>query len=198
MLTGHIDRWHRENSQLPGIKMTELKPAMAESCESPLAMAVLVSRLETGSLILHEGLIRRADFQPVVSAKALSHWRLVQQCLTDCEDHIPLLSELCEQTGIAAPELSKVMRNAEKNGELCRITDTRYALPEQLMRFARDVLSCDSSGEPLTVVGLKSRFGSGRRLTIEILEYFDRVHFTQRRGDNRVILDRELPVKLFE
>ena len=91
-----------------------------------------------------------------------------------------------------------MVNNAAKNGELCRITDTRFALPEQLMQFAREVLSCDSSGEPLTVIGLKSRFGTGRRLTIEILEYFDRVHFTRRRGDTRVILNAELPVKLFK
>jgi selenocysteine-specific elongation factor len=171
LLISHIDRWHRENPQLPGIKMTELKPAIAQSCESPLAMAVLVSHLETGSLVLHEGHIRQANFQPAVSAEALAHWQQVRQYLEDSRHHIPLLSELSEQSRIAAADLNKVVKNAAKNGELCRITDTRYALPEQLMRFAREVLSCDSSGEPLTVIGLKSRFGTGRRLTIEILEY---------------------------
>ena len=198
LLTDYIDQWHRENPEQPGIKMTELKPAITESCESPLAMAVLVSRLETGSLAMKDGLIRRADFQPTVSVQALTQWRIIRQRLKDCGDHIPLLSELSEQTGIAVTTLTKVMMDAAKNGDLCRITDTRYALPEQLMRFAREVLSCDRNGEPLTVIGLKSRFGGGRRLTIEILEYFDRVHFTQRRGDNRVILNAELPAKLFE
>jgi selenocysteine-specific elongation factor len=194
----HINQWHRENPEKPGIKMTELKPVVTQSCESPLAMAVLLSRLEAGSLALKDGFIRRADFQPSVSVEALTHWRMVRQRLTDCGDHIPLLSELSEQTGIAVTTLNKMMMNAAKNGDLCRITDTRYALPEQLMRFALEVLSCDRNREPLTVIGLKSRFGSGRRLTIEILEYFDRVHFTQRRGDNRVILNAELPAKLFE
>lgn len=198
LLIGHIDRWHRDNPQLPGIKMTELKPAIAQSCEPPLAMAVMVSRLKARSLILHGGRIRRANFQPTVSAEALAHWQQVRQYLADRGHHIPLLSELSEQSGIAAPDLNKVVNNAAKNGELCRITDTRFALPEQLMQFAREVLSCDSSGEPLTVIGLKSRFGTGRRLTIEILEYFDRVHFTRRRGDTRVILNAELPVKLFK
>jgi selenocysteine-specific elongation factor len=198
LLMEHIDQWHQEKPRSPGIKMTELKPAMAENCESPLAMAVLVSRLEAGDLVLHEGRIRRANFQAAVSAQAIAHWQQMRQCLADRGHQIPLLSELSEQTGIAVEDLNKVAKDAEKTGELCRITDTRYALPEQLMRFAREVLSCDSNGEPVTVIGLKSRFGSGRRLTIEILEYFDRVHFTRRQGDARVILNTELPLKLFK
>jgi selenocysteine-specific elongation factor len=197
LLNFYIDDWHRTNPQLPGIKMTELKPAIAQRCESPLVMAVLVSLLESGNLVLQEGRIRRANFQPVVSAKALANWQLVRQYLEESEQHVPLLSEVSAATGIAPPDLQKLVTNAAKGGQLCRITDTRYALPGQLMRFARGVLSCDSSGEPLTVIGLKARFGTGRRLTIEILEYFDGVHFTRRRGDTRVILDAELPRKLF-
>ena len=37
---------------------------------------------------------------------------------------------------------------------------------------------------------LKSRFGTGRNLTVEILEHFDRLHLTRREGNVRVLLAR--------
>jgi selenocysteine-specific elongation factor len=198
LLAGHLEQWHRENPKLPGIKVTALKPAMSKSCESPLAMAVLTARLQNGSFVLDNGCIHQSNFQPAVSADELVHWQKLRQYLQRSGDNIPLLPEISAQTGITPPDLQKVAKNAMKNGELCGITDMRYALPEQLMRFAREVLSCESSGEPITVIALKTRFGTGRRLTIEILEYFDQVRFTRRLGDMRVILDPDLPLRLFK
>jgi len=39
--------------------------------------------------------------------------------------------------------------------------------------------------------------GCGRNLSIEILEYFDRLRFTRRRDDRRIILNDGLPEELF-
>jgi selenocysteine-specific elongation factor len=193
-----IDNWHREEPQAPGIKMTRLKPLICKDYPPPLAMAALVARLEQGALVLREGLISRAGFQPAVSPEASRGWQKIEQHLKQGGNQIPLLSELAAQTGIESPGLGKLVKDAAKTGKLCTISDSRYALPEQLMCYAREVLSCDSNGEPLSVINLKARFGCGRNLTVEILEYFDRVRFTQRRGDTRVVLNKEVPLQLFK
>ena len=39
---------------------------------------------------------------------------------------------------------------------------------------------------------------TGRKLAIEVLEYFDSIRFTQRRGDVRVVLNADLPAQLFK
>jgi selenocysteine-specific elongation factor len=198
LLLGLIAQWHREQPQLRGIKMTELHRSMAQHCESALTMAVLIAHLETGDLVLHEGHIRRAEFQATESAEAIVNWNQVQQCLEQCGRNIPLLSELCARCALSETDLHAVVKTATKSGKLIRINAARYAQPEQLMVFARDVISCDSNSDMLSIANLKSRFGSGRKLTVEIMEYFDSVHFTRRQGEARVILHAEVPGKLFQ
>ena len=95
------------------------------------------------------------------------------------------------------PELELLLKKAVKRGDLHRVTDKRYALSGQLHELACALNSLADGGEPITVIAVKSHFGTGRNLTIEILEYFDRIGFTRRHGDTRLILDRELPDKLF-
>jgi len=197
LLMAHVDQWHQEKPQLQGIKATEVKPALLPHCESPLLMAALTARLQSGDLVLREGRINRAGFQAVVSGEATRHWQQLQHFLQGCGNQIPLLSEISAQTGMAVPVLDQVAVEAARRGELHSLTARRYALPAQLQKLACDVLSVDESGKPITVVAVKSRFGTGRNLTVEILEFFDRIHFTRRQGNTRVILDPELPAKLF-
>lgn len=196
-LMATIVQWHGEQPLAPGIKMTTLQPLLAREYPPALALAVIVSQLEAGELQLHEGHIRRTGFTPAQSGEALDQWRRVAQCLERLGNKVPLQSELADQTGMSSAQLAAVLKKAVKTGELLRINDTRYMLPGQLMAFSQQVLSCDSSGDTLSIVNLKSRFATGRKLTIEIMEYFDSVHFTRRQGNDRVILNAEVPQKLF-
>jgi selenocysteine-specific elongation factor len=193
----HLDSWHREHPEQAGIKVTDLKSALVQRGESPLVMATLSARLQGGDLALREGRVSRAGFKPAVSVEDTDHWQRLQQLLTRSGRRIPLLSELSAQTGIAPPKLELLVKKAVKNGDLHGVTDKRYALPAQLHELAGALLSLADNGEPITVVGVKSHFGTGRNLTIEILEYFDRIRFTRRQGDSRLVLDRELPDRLF-
>jgi selenocysteine-specific elongation factor len=59
------------------------------------------------------------------------------------------------------------------------------------------VSELDKTDEGITVISFKNRLGCGRKLAIDILEYFDAQRFTQRRGDSRVIIDGSIPAALF-
>ena len=196
-LLAYLDRWHLQEPRLPGVKVTKLKSELASQYESPLLMSVLTSRLQSGELILSEGRLGRAGFKPAVNAEATEHWQQIQELLRHSGNRIPLLSEVSAQTGIAPDTLAQVIKLQEKNGRLHRLSNQRYALPSQLGKLADEVISLLNSTEPITVVTMKSRFATGRNLTVEILEYFDRIHFTRRTGNTRIVLDPELPARLF-
>ena len=93
--------------------------------------------------------------------------------------------------------LENVGRAAVRDGKLHKLTDNRYATTQQLLELAQLVNGLVADGEPITVISFKGRMDSGRRLAIEVLEYFDSIRFTQRQQDVRVILDADLPARLF-
>ena len=99
------------------------------------------------------------------------------------------VGELADAINMSGPELQRVIKTATRSGELHRLNDHRYALPQQLLHFSRRLVEADQEDEALTVVNLKTRFESGRNLTIELLEYFDSIHFTRRDGDKRIVVN---------
>ncbi|MDJ0877760.1 MAG: selenocysteine-specific translation elongation factor [Halieaceae bacterium] len=196
-LNSLVDDWHETHPHKPGIKMTELKAAVSRDYQTPLVMAALVSRLKSGDLLLHDGHISRTGFRRTESKEVQSHWKSMRQHLEQCQLRVPLFSELAAAIQVPEPTLRQVVKEATRSGNLHRLNDKRYALPEHLLHFSRRVVEADREGEELSVINLKARFQSGRNLTIELLEYFDSIHFTRREGNTRIVINPAAALERF-
>jgi selenocysteine-specific elongation factor len=192
-----VEDWHAAHPERPGIKMTDLKAVMSREHEPPQAMAVLVSELQAGELVLRDGHIGRRGFKQAESAEARSHWNALRQHLEHCRYQVPALSELAAAIEVPEPALKQVIKEATRSGDLHRLNDNRYALPEHLLDFSNRVVEADRQGEELSIINLKARFQSGRKLTIELLEYFDSIHFTRRQGDRRIVINPAAALERF-
>ena len=86
--------------------------------------------------------------------------------------------------------MERFLSRAERLGRVARVADNRFFLPETLARLAE--IACelaDSSPDgTFTAARFKDRSGVGRNLTIEILEYLDKMGATLRTGDVRIVL----------
>ena len=160
-------------------------------------MALLTAAIRSQRLVLKNGLVSEPGFHAVASPAAQGGWNQLSGLLQRAGRQIPLVTELAQSTGIEKGKLQDLLVDLERLGYLRRISSNRFALPEILRLFADEVLTMDSAGEPVTVIAARDRFGVGRNLTIEVLEYFDRVRFTRRLGDVRVIQDSDVPAKDF-
>jgi selenocysteine-specific elongation factor len=82
------------------------------------------------------------------------------------------------------------MKHYERFGRVAAVAGNRYFLPETVVRLAavaQELADGDPAGT-FTAAAFKDRSGVGRNLTIEILEYLDRIGVTRRVGDTRVML----------
>jgi selenocysteine-specific elongation factor len=192
-----VEDWHKEHPENSGIKMTDLKSAIGREHALPVVMAVLVHMLQAGELVLGEGHISRKGFQRRESEEARSNWNTLRKHLEQCRNQVPAFSELADAVQIPEPALRQVIKEATRSGELHRVSDNRYALPEQLLHFSDRLVEADSKGEELSVINLKAKFQSGRKLTIELLEYFDSIHFTRRDGDTRIVINPSAALERF-
>ena len=68
---------------------------------------------------------------------------------------------------------------------LVRISDSRYYLPDELLKLAELVASLGETGA-FTVREFRDAAEIGRNVAIEVLEYFDGVGFTRREQNTRL------------
>jgi selenocysteine-specific elongation factor len=124
-------------------------------------------------------------------------WLAISACLHKHGRQIPNLAQLEQECGLTEPALQRSLSRAQRDRRLIKVNSKRYAETSLLYEFAQAVLALTQDKPTLTITEFRDRFGCGRNVLIEVLEYFDTIGFTRRVGNARVILDRGLPDKRF-
>ena len=202
MLVSLVGQWHEDNPQRDGIAVAELQALFLDSSErvsgKALFKAVTGGLVRAGSLALAGGLVKSAKHKPVLSAAVQSHWNVVEKILKARGLLLPLLSEVASSSGLELEQVRTAVQAAARVKLVYKLNDHRYGLAEDLLEHARIVADLGGSADGITVISYKNRLGTGRKLAIEVLEYFDALRFTQRRGESRIIIDEAVPREKFK
>lgn len=192
-----LRQWHADNPKARGLKASALTAAWQPVYELPLLTSVLKQSLQESALTLSEGYLSLKDFKPAKASEDEKVWAAYTQFLKQRDIQIPLLSETTEQTKFPLEKLRKAAAGAVREHSAFKVSERRFALPQHLLKLSEGVLKLSNTGDEISVIALKQEWGLGRNLVVEIVEFFDTVRFTARRGNARVILDEALPQKLF-
>ena len=179
----------------PGIVRDKLLALAGRSTHPALAEATLAILLKQGELANAEGRIRLpASLNAPNPNDAL--WESLEHCLQAAGVNVPVISEAKFQAKLSDVDMKIAIKQGRDRGLLHRVNAERFVLTQMLIKFAEAAEKVVES-EPLSVVAFKNHLGIGRKLAIEILEYFDGIGFTRRSGDQRAIVNRGVIEKRF-
>lgn len=174
--------WHQRHPDRAGVNESELRVALTERIRPGIYTALVQRLLETGRLVREGGLVRLPEHKAVKSSAEQALWEQVQKLLAHAGTKPPVVHDMAEQLGVPFGELNKFLMNAARQGQLVRISDKRYFLPQlvrELVDIVEALVAADSDGE-FSVVAYRDKAVIGRNAAIEILEYFDRIGYTRR------------------
>ena len=99
----------------------------------------------------------------------------------------PRVRDLAAETGVDEREIRRMMKFAARLGRVDQIAQDHFFLRETTAEMAEMVraLSDDADGGWFTAPAFRDRTRNGRKVAIQILDFFDRVGLTLRRGDLR-------------
>ncbi|MDG2175923.1 MAG: selenocysteine-specific translation elongation factor [Gammaproteobacteria bacterium] len=196
-----VKTWQGENTDKPGIPVDDLAKLVEEDFDARLIKAVLDVLTEKGvagnKLEVAGGLVKQAGFRAGMSDKVKEQWQQVEQILQKQGLEIPLLSELENKTSIRGREMNHLVNAALKAGLLHRVSQKRVGLPDTLLALAEKVQEIAENKPEFSVIEFKNYIGTGRNYVIELLDFMDRVGFTQRVGNERKIVDASVPDRVF-
>ena len=179
----------------PGIVKDKLLALAGRSTHPALAEATLAILLKQGELANTEGRIRLpASLNAPNPHDAL--WKSLAHCLQAAGVNVPVMSEALSQARLSGVDIKIAIKQGRERGLLHRVNAERFVLTQTLIKFA-EAAEKTVETEPLSVVAFKNQLGIGRKLAIEILEYFDGIGFTRRSGDHRTIVNRGVIEKRF-
>ncbi|WP_213703197.1 SelB domain-containing protein, partial [Klebsiella aerogenes] len=82
-----------------------------------------------------------------------------------------------------------VLRQAAQQGMITAIVKDRYYRNDRIVEFAQLIRRLDLQRGSTCAADFRDTLNIGRKLAIQILEYFDRIGFTRRRGNDHLLRD---------
>lgn len=172
----------------PGVIKDKLLAQVGRSTHPALAEATLAILLKQGELANTEGRIRLpASLDAPNPLDAL--WQSLENVLEAAGINVPVISAAKSQAKLSDVDMKIAIKQGRERALLHRVNAERFVLTQTLIKFA-EAAEKTAESELLSVVAFKNQLGIGRKLAIEILEYFDSLGFTRRDGDQRVIVNK--------
>ncbi|HTV43961.1 MAG TPA: selenocysteine-specific translation elongation factor [Stellaceae bacterium] len=182
--------WHRRQPDMLGPS----RPALVERLrgEAPAAAldAALAVLAETGRVAQGGGLWHLPEHRPRLTRADETLWQQVRPMLDSGELRPPRVREIAAALTLEPAAVERLLRRVERLGQVAKIADNRYFLPETVARLgviARELADASPEGS-FTAAMFKDRSGIGRNLTISVLEHLDRIGTTRREGGVRTVL----------
>ena len=172
-------------SDTRGVPKEKLIKLASKASNGALLEATLTILIKTGVLGVTDGRVHDAKDRNKPDGNE-RHWSSLERQLQTAGHHIPVLSELQRDAQLDETSLKLALKYGTEKGSVHRINATRYALTTTLLDFAETSESL-ASDRNFNVADFKEELGIGRKLAVEILEFFDSINFTQRQGNERTI-----------
>ena len=186
LLSEAVDRCHHDQPLLPGIAHATLKGALPAKA-APKAFEELLATLVAGGRLTQRGEhIARPDFVPQPSSE---QQRLIEQIIALYREAGSQANNRNEMLGTLthpAQAVDDCLAYLFSRGDLIRLSD-EMIFHREAYASALNALREHFAKQPtLTLAEFRDRIGSARKQTQALLEHFDALKYTMRRGDERV------------
>jgi selenocysteine-specific elongation factor len=142
---------------------------------------------QTGRIERHGDGIRKPSFSTQLKPRQRALLTRVIECLSSEPVNTPHAHDIARLLGIPHPAVEEIMRIGIEIGEIIVLTEAVYYTPAQIQDLKSRLIEL-ADGKPFSSNDMRDAFGTSRKYMLPILEYFDRIGFTERDGDRRTIV----------
>ena len=113
-------------------------------------------------------------------------WAKVQPLLDEIAFHPPRVRDLSRSLLIDEDAMREFLKRAARLGRVYPVAHDHYFTQAAVADLAEIVRALAAESGAVNAAVFRDRIGTGRKLAIQILEFFDRIGFTRRAKDSHV------------
>jgi selenocysteine-specific elongation factor len=180
---------HRISPDELGPNANRLRNLVAPRLPRAIFSSLLGSMREEGSVIHSGPWLHLPQHRIILSAGDQEIWRLLAPLLRENLFQPPRVRDLAHDLKVAEPRMRLLLQQLAAMGEVYKVAHDHYFMPksvESLVAIAREIAAQQPEGK-ITAAEFRDRIGTGRKLAIQILEFFDGSAVTRRAGDTHYL-----------
>ncbi|OWF80226.1 selenocysteinyl-tRNA-specific translation elongation factor SelB [Yersinia frederiksenii] len=181
--------YHQQHGDQLGLGRARLRRMALPTLDEGLVFRLIDNLLVQGVLKNTRGWLHLPQHGLAFTEQEQELWQQVAPYFVDSPWWV---RDLAVTLPIDEDEMRSLLRKAAQLGHITAIVPDRYYLSQCIEQFADLVRELDASQGSTSAADFRDRLGIGRKLAIQILEFFDRSGFTRRRGNDHFLRDRGL------
>jgi selenocysteine-specific elongation factor len=187
-LSEQLAAYHAENPDQQGIGRERLRLLLQPRLPVPVFVFALRKVALDGDVVLDGSFVRLATHTARLADKDEAAWAVIAPLLGRAERfRPPRVRDIAEVTGRREPEVRQLLKLAGRLGWVDQVAHDHFFLRptvHEMVTIIADVAAHAEDGV-FTAAQFRDRVANGRKVAIQILEFFDRHGVTLRKGDLR-------------
>ncbi|EHK0946919.1 selenocysteine-specific translation elongation factor [Citrobacter farmeri] len=178
--------YHEQHRDEPGPGRERLRRMALPMEDEALVLLLIEQMRESGDIHSHHGWLHLPDHKAGFTDEQQTIWLKAAPLFGDEPWWV---RDLARETATEEQTMRLVLRQAAQQGMITAIVKDRYYRNDRIVAFASMIRELDLEKGSTCAADFRDRLGVGRKLAIQILEYFDRIGFTRRRGNDHLLRD---------
>lgn len=189
-LMARLDEWHARAPDSSGPGEAQLRRQHFRNLPPAAFRGLVEDAVRRGEVTVAAAHLARPGHRPVMTAADAALWRRVEPLLAAGGLRPPRVRELAAELDLPPDDMAWHLATAARFGLVHPVAPNRYFPPPAVRELAAiaEALAEQAGAAGFDAARFRDASGIGRNLTIEVLEYFDNVGFTRRRGEARLVV----------
>jgi selenocysteine-specific elongation factor len=183
-----LGKFHADNRETQGLAEETLRRMVGRALPREAFSELIGELAAAGALTASGGVLRLVEHRVQLTPGDAALWKKLEPAFEACGMRPPSLHDLAGEAATEVRNVERFLGRAARVGLVVQIAAKSFLMPDALEQLAAMAQAIADEDGTLTIKAFRDKSGIGRNVTIEVAEYFDRVGFTHRRGNNREVL----------
>ncbi|QKJ85083.1 Selenocysteinyl-tRNA-specific translation factor [Paramixta manurensis] len=188
-LAATLESFHHNHNDQPGVGGDRLRRMALPHQPAALVMSLINSMVADKSLANSGGWLHLPTFNIAFTPQEEALWQRAE-ALFDAEPW--WVRDLAAALQEPEETVRHLLRTAAQLGYVTAVVRDRYYRSQQIQIFADLIRQRAAQGGNTRAADFRTELGTGRKIAVQILEFFDRSGFTRRQGNTHLLRDNSL------
>jgi selenocysteine-specific elongation factor len=178
---------HEREPEMPGLEQNRLRRMVAPALAADVIADLIDDLLADGTLVRRGAFLALPSHKAELGKDERVRWEKIKPLLMESRFDPPRVRDIAKATGIAEGEVRALLKRVARVGEVTLVAPDHFFLTDAVAQMADYAAELIAQHGAARAAEFRDRIGTGRKIAIQILEFFDRVGFTRRVRDDHLL-----------
>jgi selenocysteine-specific elongation factor len=178
---------HQKEPEMPGVEQQRLRRMIAPALDIDAFGSLIDELLEQSSLQRRGAFLALPTHTATLGKDQRVRWERIKPLLDDRKFDPPRVRDIARDTGIPEVEVRHLLKTVARTGDVAQVAHDHFFLTTAVAELADIAGNVAERHGAARAAEFRDQIATGRKLAIQILEFFDRVGYLRRVRDDHLV-----------